>query len=531
MSQLMQAQHALHLERHLWEALLDRFMDVSSAVRAQLFSLLSTANPNIHAKLSLALRQGLEDTTVAVRRACESMLQRFARNSSGASMSSLLSFVGQLLALSSDAVFSELSAEKALRSLLASADWCMVAEKSMNSLLHSEEMLSPEQVVVGRVSLALDAEVWSLEHTTLSSPGPLRKTLQALDHGNEFMLRQLLLVLLYSAVPYGDSDKRLLHVATATLMRAPVNLRDAIQTTLAFPQDAVQRSCRGTFHLAVLLARRSLGLSSRVGSKRTSRHESRFTESMVTVLNVLQTKATSDFPDFKDEGISALAEHGREQSAVAKQLSEQLDRVRSVRDRFVSVKDFVSACNLQKDIDELQEKYERATANAEVVFAGLEQHLSRILSVAEAILAHTQADLSEDYHLFLLMDDLLHPALMVADSAPAVGLWPFVRALAVRCIALYASLSQETFGQHWSFFKSVLDRHIPEVSSRSQRYTVGDPTASESIVFSCVAFMTDAAILCGKMQPSEPEDQELNPQNERKPFAQSKRDSLTVGIL
>lgn len=497
--EMLQAEHALQLERHLWEALLDRSMDVSVAVRAQLFSLLSKAHPTTNVKFALVLRQGLEDTTLAVRRTCETMLQGLARNSNSSTMPSLLSFVGQLLVSSSDPVFNELSAEKALRSLLASADWCVIAEESMTSLLHSESVLSPEEAVVGRVALALDAEVWSMERSWEQCPGLLRKTLQALDKGDEFMLRQLLLVLLHSDVRCDRcDDKSLLHIATATLLRAPVKLLDAFQTMLAFPQDSVQRSCRSTFHLAVLLARHSLGLSSRVGSKmNVGRREGRFTESMVTVLNVLQTKATAGFEDFKDEGITALAEHGRVQHSLAKQLAEQLDGIRSARGRFVNAKDYVSACSLQKDLDSLQEKYETAKTAAEAVFAELEQHLSRILSVAEAILVHTQADLSEDYHLFLLMEDLLHPALMIADSAPPVGSWPSVRALAVRCIALYASLSPETSGQHWNFFKSVLERHIPEVSTQNLRYSVGDPTASEKIIFSCVAFMTDALTLHG----------------------------------
>ena len=481
----MQAEQALQLERHLWEALLDRSMDVSASVRARLFSLLSKVHPG--AQLSLVLRQGLEDTTTAVRRECESMLQTFARSKNGAATTvALLSFVGQLLESSGDAVFNELSAEKALHCLLASADWCVVSEESIHSLLHSEE-LSAEQAVVGRVALALDAEVWSLDKT-LCGTGLLRKTLQALDRGDEFMLRQLLLVLLYSEVR--DSDRTLLHVATATLLRAPVNLQDT-QATLAFPQDSVQRSCRSTFHLAVLLARHSLGLTSRVSKSKVS--ESRFTESMLTVVEVLQTKATSDFSEFKEEGINALAEYGHSQHSLAQQLAVQLQQIRSARSQFVAAKDFVSACKLQKEMEDLQEKYEAARSAAEKVFQGLEQHLSRILSVTDAILAHTQADLSEDYSLYLLMEDILHPALMIADSAPGnLGSWPSVRALAVKCIALHASLSQET-SSHWNFFKSVLDRHIPEVTSR-QRYDVGDPAASECIIFISVAFMVDSIL-------------------------------------
>ena len=460
-------------------------MDVSASVRARLFSLLSKVHPG--AQLSLVLRQGLEDTTTAVRRECESMLQTFARSKNGAATTvALLSFVGQLLESSGDAVFNELSAEKALHCLLASADWCVVSEESIHSLLHSEE-LSAEQAVVGRVALALDAEVWSLDKT-LCGTGLLRKTLQALDRGDEFMLRQLLLVLLYSEVR--DSDRTLLHVATATLLRAPVNLQDT-QATLAFPQDSVQRSCRSTFHLAVLLARHSLGLTSRVSKSKVS--ESRFTESMLTVVEVLQTKATSDFSEFKEEGINALAEYGHSQHSLAQQLAVQLQQIRSARSQFVAAKDFVSACKLQKEMEDLQEKYEAARSAAEKVFQGLEQHLSRILSVTDAILAHTHADLSEDYSLYLLMEDILHPALMIADSAPGnLGSWPSVRALAVKCIALHASLSQET-SSHWNFFKSVLDRHIPEVTSR-QRYDVGDPAASECIIFISVAFMVDSIL-------------------------------------
>ena len=138
----LQAEHALQLERHLWEALLDRSMDVSVAVRAQLFSLLSKAHPTTNVKFALVLRQGLEDTTLAVRRTCETMLQGLARNSNSSTMPSLLSFVGQLLVSSSDPVFNELSAEKALRSLLASADWCVIAEES-SLLLEVSNMLRP----------------------------------------------------------------------------------------------------------------------------------------------------------------------------------------------------------------------------------------------------------------------------------------------------------------------------------------------------------------------------------------------------
>ena len=46
----------------------------------------------------------------------------------------------------------------------------------------------------------------------------------------------------------------------------------------------------------------------------------------------------------------------------------------------------------------------------------------------------------------------------------------------------------------------VLERHIPEVSTQNLRYTVGDPTASEKIIFSCVAFMTDVLTVHGKSE-------------------------------
>jgi len=52
-------------------------------------------------------------------------------------------------------------------------------KSGMTSLLHSESVLSPEEAVVGRVALALDAEVWSMERSWEQCPGLLRKTLQA----------------------------------------------------------------------------------------------------------------------------------------------------------------------------------------------------------------------------------------------------------------------------------------------------------------------------------------------------------------
>ncbi|CAK9023879.1 unnamed protein product, partial [Durusdinium trenchii] len=179
--EVLQAEEALHLDRHWWDLLLDRSMDTVPRIRLTLFGLLAARGARAQgseAKLALVLRQGLEDTVVAVQRECQCMLERLARTSAqSVEMSSLLTFVGHLL---SDPLHGELAAERALCCLLSRPDWWKVAEEGIEALLHGQEAISREQALLGRVALALDPEVWSL-NKALCGPSLLRKTLQALD--------------------------------------------------------------------------------------------------------------------------------------------------------------------------------------------------------------------------------------------------------------------------------------------------------------------------------------------------------------
>lgn len=76
--------------------------------------------------------------------------------------------------------------------------------------------------------------------------------------------------------------------------------------------------------------------------------------------------------------------------------------------------------------------------------------------MAEAILTHARGD----FELQLLVEDLLRPALVLADSMEGTP-WPAMRALALRCLALHGSLCGVE--EHWDFFQQVLVQQIPLV--------------------------------------------------------------------
>ncbi|CAJ1361684.1 unnamed protein product, partial [Effrenium voratum] len=121
----------------------------------------------------------------------------------------------------------------------------------------------------------------------------------------------------------------------------------------------------------------------------------------------------------------------------------------------------------------------------------------RILRVSEAFLTFTKADLSEDFPLALLMeDDVLRPALAISDIASGAPdqrqRWLPLRALAIRCMALHASLSAASAAAHCRFFSSVLRRCVPELLAGSAEPQAAE--AAEAIVFHCFAFLVDAQL-------------------------------------
>eukprot|EP00747_Dinoflagellata_sp_TGD_P028325 gnl/TRDRNA2_/TRDRNA2_133195_c1_seq1.p1 gnl/TRDRNA2_/TRDRNA2_133195_c1~~gnl/TRDRNA2_/TRDRNA2_133195_c1_seq1.p1 ORF type:complete len:764 (+),score=131.37 gnl/TRDRNA2_/TRDRNA2_133195_c1_seq1:183-2294(+) len=135
-----------------------------------------------------------------------------------------------------------------------------------------------------------------------------------------------------------------------------------------------------------------------------------------------------------------------------------------------------------------------AQAAAEVAVKELGLRTWRALHIVEAVLVHSRADLAEDLSLSSLLEDVLRPALLRADSVPpgAGGIcWPSIRSMAVRCIALYASMSAQSAAEHWPFFLAVLSRCTPTALDRSAD---ADSTAATEVVEHCVNFLSDALL-------------------------------------
>jgi hypothetical protein len=133
----------------------------------------------------------------------------------------------------------------------------------------------------------------------------------------------------------------------------------------------------------------------------------------------------------------------------------------------------------------------------------------RALSIAEAalsLLSTTHADESLSQ-----LEDVpkvwFRPTLVRADSGEAnlgkdCTAWPLLRATAVRCLALHASVCPDLAANHWAFFILVLKRHSPMVISAKNETKADDPMSS--IVESCVHFLVDTQLVHRLV--SDPED-------------------------
>ena len=498
-----QAEKALILDAHLREMLLNRSMDVSPAVRRNLFCLLGMLCPFTAQRLCCLVRQGLADTDVMVRRECDFMLRSWAGSrDAGKEPCPVLKVINALLVVPAN--YGEPPIDNILHRLLACEEVEPVATQAVQLLLHGERPLERAEIMLARVTMSRDPDGWNLSGA-LKGSLLLRKTLDALDSGNISTLRQLLMVLLEMKRCDDVVAKTLLQIATATLLRCPLNGALTMQNhAMIFAEDHAQIMAADPFHLAVQLARHSLRLHCMGGRARMRKGQAelQFSESMQTVLRVLAEKAKASFPasQHADEGgLSDLARHGAVHRAHVLDLEQRIQDLVARSEQLTQARNFVAARPLREEVENLRQQRDEAQRSADNAFAALGRHLSRLLCVAEAILCHSQAELQDDFPLCLVMDDFLYPALLLVDSVPpgmsASTSWSALRARAIRCIALHATLSTETAVQHQSFFHSVLQRYVPEVLSAVHDHDAA--AAAEDIVLTSLSFLIDTLLLHG----------------------------------
>ncbi|CAE8617040.1 unnamed protein product, partial [Polarella glacialis] len=527
------------VQRPSFADILGRSLDAAPLVRGRLYATLASLGPAaIGTGLAALLRRGLGDSSSSVRCECECMLrtwldqhQQRARvhtcpgqevtseaneaRGAGSVLSSLLWLVGELLEKPSSEeediricqeMEAEAAAEAALRHILSRSEWHASAAAGAQALVAGAQLLSKAQVLVGRVGVSLDADLWN-SNGALSRPPVLNRTLLALEAGRSFELRQLLMVLMHAEVHDDASARALLHIATAVLLRAPVS------QSLAFcggasplVGQASSPAATSVFHLAVLVARKAT-LHGRLLHRRA---EVQFSESMLVILRVLQdtaARAVESSPQVHGEtitsgGLEALGAFAERCQAKASETARRSQQMRSAWERATGARDFVTACKLQEELASLRAEEKQAADAAECAFEKLGSHSWRVLAFLEAVLSHSRADLAEDFPLSLISEDVLRPALLRTESVPAPTgagriCWLSLRALAVRCLALHASLSSETAWQHWRFFLSVLARYVPEVlCPNTKKSGATTRTASELVVINCIAFLSDTLLLC-----------------------------------
>ena len=488
-------------------------MDISPRVRCNLFSLFGMTCPFSSPRLCGLLRQGLVDTDANVRRECESMLRSWLAPVDGGenkdhgdhgATSRVLKLIEHFfVVLPCQNEQTETLVEAILQRLLErdsldSGDFVYVGEQAVRLLLHGET-LDKAQIMLGRVAISMDPGVWNLTDA-LKGSLLLRKTLEALDSGNTSALRQLLMVLLNATICDEVAAKTLLQIATATLLRCPLGKASARQSRgSAFAEECVLNAASDPFRLAVLLARQSLQSSASEGSTRQRRNnevESALSESIQTVLRVLVARAKASFPSAElhneDWGLSEITKDIAAYGAAVCSLQERIQELRARCQQLAGERNFVAAYPLRQEMEHLQKQREEAECKAEDSFAALGSHLARILCVCEAFLSYREADLEDDFPL-----DVLRQALMLVDSIRSgIGStsWPTLRAQAIRCIALHASISLETAVQHRCFFHSVLGRYVPEVLSSAHPH-LDATAAAEDIILTSVSFLIDTLFL------------------------------------
>jgi len=494
-----------------------RALDASAPVRCRLYGTLASldiVDPGCHFAVQL-LCCGLRDGSPSVRTECHCMLRAWLDRVSCATGADSERALLELLSRLNEQTLGqcgEEAAEAALGYLLPRTEWQRVAESMMEKLLGFDSAMRPEEVFVARIALALDADTWS-SRSGVSGPPVLQRTLRALDAGlgGVFELRQLLLVLARAEIADKQVGRSVLHIATAVLLRAPS------EPQAPFVAASVGHvSPPSTFHLAVVVARRALGI--RPGLRRTAaqRLEGQFSEAMLVILGALGglPNREGETPLGSETTLDTLSAHLEVLVSEARSAEAVTAELRAERAQLTAARDYLSACSVRDKLAEAESRRRQAEGAVDSVAKELGMRSFHVLCVVEAMLSHSRADLAEDFSLSLLLEDVLRPAILRADRAPTPGAggvsWPLVRALAVRCVALHATMSAETATQHWHFFTSVLTRFTPAALAPLAMGALDDPDgagATVAVVEQCVLFLADSLFVCRDVDDGESVEQ------------------------
>lgn len=464
-------------------------LDHCPAVRRRLYTTLGTLGPlAVGAQLPRLLLWGLRDTCREVSEECNGMLltwleQPISTSVDGqeGSLSSVSARKHQLFALMELILAqpgpAEAAVEELLRHLLPHAEWSAAAQ---GAKFDSD---SSAEVLLCGVMFSMDAETWG------SVPGAtlLSSALRALDAGRFADLQQLLLLILRAEL----EPHLILQLVSAVLLRSPAQWQSSSTSVPsscpvweAFPKakgDAVAAQM-GIFHLAVAVARHAFGIRAGARESFVRKAEGRFADAMLVILDVLRGAQGVE------DHVTALGSAAASAQGKAEATASKVSDIRKALQRQAAARDFVGASRIRGQLSELEQELVSLETAAAEAYAKLGAHLWHILGVVEAMLSYSSADLTQHFQMALLANDVLRPSLVLADMAPpgAGGIsWPSLRALAVRCVALHASMSVDGLEQHWPFFISVFKRYVPILLSSSCH-------ANEAVVEHCLAFLSDA---------------------------------------
>eukprot|EP00928_Gymnodinium_smaydae_P032551 TRINITY_DN23544_c0_g3_i2.p1 TRINITY_DN23544_c0_g3~~TRINITY_DN23544_c0_g3_i2.p1 ORF type:complete len:1106 (+),score=279.33 TRINITY_DN23544_c0_g3_i2:211-3318(+) len=491
-----------------------RSLDVSCAVRRALFSALCklfeeqdvTRLPAPRALAQLLLRAGLEDGAPEVRGACEdaacTWLRRLACSAGDGGSLDPEPLLHLLAALPS-----ERAAEAVIRAALACQDlgprlrtWA--SSYAFCSRGHGDNSCSRAPAAALLWRLALGGEVPAPELATQA----LHVARQGQGAQRLEELRQLLLALLQRPLGMGDSGwspREAQEVASAAVLAAPLPTVGNLALSADGLDAGPSQSAPSLVDLAVALARRAASSSSQALPLDV------WIASVLDRFRIGPGEAPSDGSSVDGDVDGGTAKGMRELGA---RLDALLAQAAAAGAPSAAPAKGRSAAARRR----AAEKEASAAAAAQTALATAEQSVQiltlRVLGFAQAALRFAlppprafadeeEVDASSEGRCISdLVDDFLRPALQRADAVEAVcgsGSWALVRALTVRCLALYASAEVETAAAHGPFFQAVLQRFAPlAAAAAGEQREVSDESTAAAIYITeaCVDFLADSCI-------------------------------------
>lgn len=365
--------------------------------------------------------------------------------------------------------------EAALLCILSRPTWHKVTQEIAESFLcgssldwDSHHHQASEELMLARVAIeaVLEFNV-PCGRDSLSVLPLVRQSFRALRAGQSFQLRQLLqIILLHKGVDDVEEQRRsLLRLSTAVLMRAP--LEDLAASPPHPIESMTHRRYRTCFDLGILLGRKALGIRPRLDLCTARQLECQFSEMLLLVQRCLQDGSSSGLPDLGDptdgELVTTSTSTSTSTSAVEDPTLSQV------------AKGDVSLSQVDG-----------------VLVESAPERLQRILQVAEAGLAHSRSDLVEDFPMTLLLSEVLQPSLKKLTDAN----WGSLRAIAVRCIGLHASLSKDGVIEHWPFFLELLKKYgAPAVMQTSASARTPEAAEAAALAETGLFFLTDSLLM------------------------------------